>query len=346
MLINTRHVDELECRLKELERLLKTSNGSSSADLARLPLPNGNHLPRRVSRSSSKAVLDTEVSLNDAESSSGTEYDAPAIDERTDFTRASQMHNSENAFGGSETLHFAMSVEASVAQTPSLQRKSQTPALHQLTSTPDIPFNPWQKGDPRRKDALPESQFRADRQRISIDYIPIQSQSLPKYPVAERLFDLYFGIVNPIWPFLVEDQCRDLFKSTWESPKQLDPLWIAQLHLIFCLSCQSYNNKIDTTRPLDDSPGPGHDFYIRAREIIVSHSLDVVSVSMLQALLLMALYQQNTLRSRQCYLTVGHATRVAQELGLHVPLPEGQGSSSLDKELRLRLWWGCFSLDR
>lgn len=67
---------------------------------------------------------------------------------------------------------------------------------------------------------------------------------------------------------------------------------------------------------------------------------------MLQALVLMALYQQSTLRSRQFYLTVGHAARMAQELRLYIPVPDSPSISPLIKDLRLRLWWGCFSLDR
>ena len=325
---------------------MKTSCDSTEIDLAHLPLSNGNHQSARVSRSKSNASLGPDASQNTVDSTSGTEDDALAVDGTVDLTQSSQAHKSGNAFGGSETLHFAMSVEASVAPKPRLQRKLRTRALEESTSTPKVPHNPWQKGDPRREDTLPEPHNGDGGQRSSEAYTRIQAQSLPDFSMAERLFELYFEMVNPIWPFLIEGQCRDLFNRTWGSRKQLDPLWIAQLNLIYCLSWQFYNEDTDITSHLNDSPRPGYEFYSRARELIVAKSLDVVSISMVQALLLMALYQQNTLRSRQCYLTVGHAARVAQELGLHIPLPDGQGISSLDKELRLRLWWGCFSLDR
>ena len=286
------------------------------------------------------------MSANDTENSSGTEYDAPAIGETSSSTQASPAHESENAFGGPETLHFALSVEASVAPNMRLRRRSNAPALVQSESPTNVPHNPWQKGDPRKEDALPESHDKGDGQYDSNGHNHVKPWPLPEYPVAERLFNLYFSIVNPIWPFLIEYQSRDSFNQTWTSPKQLDPLWIAQLNLIFCLSWQFYNDDLGINSLLENSFDLQYKYYRRAREIIVARSFDVVSVNMLQALLPTALYQQNTLRSRQCYLTVGHAVRVAQELGLHIPLPNSQCNSSMDKELCLRLWWGCFSLDR
>ncbi len=282
----------------------------------------------------------TTVSLNDAGSADGAENDAPAMDGMVDFTHSPQARKSENTLGGSSTLHFAMNVEASVAYRPSSQRNLESKPV------PDIRINPWQKGDPRRKDALPAPDTDNERNQRPTSYISSSSEFLPKHHVAQLLFERYFSTVNPIWPFLLKNECSDLLNRTWDSQESSDAMDIAQLNMIFCLSCQSFNGHLDERPPFDDTSRASFEFYSSAREYIVSNAFDLTNIRMLQVLLLMAQYQQSTLRSRQCYLTIGHATRMAQELGLPFPLPQSSCVSPLGRELRLRLWWGCFSLDR
>ena len=291
-------------------------------------------------------VLSTSVLSHNTESSSGTEPDAPAVDGAVDSIQSSRTHKSDDAFGGSSNFHFAMSVEASVAHSQSPQQELKTPITVQSYSVHSISNNPWQKGDPRRRDALPKLCGENDRKRVLQGHFLSSSQSLPRHHVAQSLFERYFSTVNPIWPFLLENVCRKLFNRTYEFQEQSDPVWVAHLNLIFCLSCQSYNAGSDRNSPFGEDPEASYNFYNRAREVVIANTFDLIDVSMVQALLLMALYQQSSLRTRQCYLTVGHATRMAQELGLHIPLPNSSSVSQLNKELRLRLWWGCFSLDR
>jgi len=274
--------------------------------------------------------------LNTAGSSGGTEDDASTMDAMVDSAQSPLFHESEDALDRSSTLHFAMNVEASVACDRSSRLNPENTAGSR--SVPGTPSNPWQKGDPRRKHALPKPGYRNKRNQVSTAYVSSSSESLPKRHVAQLLFERYFSIVNPIWPFLLEDECSDLLSRTWESQEPLDPICVAQLNLIFCLSCRSYNNNLDEKSPFEDTSRASFEFYSHAREYVVVNSFDLANMPMLQTLLLMAQYQQSTLRSRQCYLTIEHAARMAQELGLHIPLPESPSLSPLNRELRLRLW--------
>lgn len=331
--------------MKELEKELEKSKTIAITDSTRPSILTENDQSTLVlPRSDPETTLGMSLFLNAAGSSGGTEDDASTMDAMVDSAQSPLFHESEDALDRSSTLHFAMNVEASVACDRSSRLNPKYTA--ESRSVPGTPSNPWQKGDPRRKDALPKPGYRNKRNQISTAYVSSSSESLPKHHVAQLLFERYFSIVNPIWPFLLEDECSDLLSRTWESQEPLDPICVAQLNLIFCLSCRSYNDNLDEKSPFEDTSRASFEFYSRAREYVVLNSFDLANMRMLQTLLLMAQYQQSTLRSRQCYLTIGHAARMAQELGLHIPLPESPFLSPLNRELRLRLWWGCFSLDR
>ncbi|KAH8809245.1 fungal-specific transcription factor domain-containing protein [Xylogone sp. PMI_703] len=171
-------------------------------------------------------------------------------------------------------------------------------------------------------------------------------QSLPLRHMAENLFDRYFRIVNIAWPFLLEDVTRDRFNRMWMSSKPQNPVWMAQINLIMSLACQFYEEIAVGNESLPKMYEAGKQFYRRARGFMIPTMLTGNSIGMLQNLLLMVQYQQGTLRANQCWLTIGYAVRMAQGLGLHITISEDKSLSVLEVELRKRLWWGCFCLDR
>jgi hypothetical protein len=164
--------------------------------------------------------------------------------------------------------------------------------------------------------------------------------------VAKALLERYFTAVHPVWPFLLEDATRSQFDRTWASDDPPSPIWMAQLNLIFSLGCQFYETDLDKSTPLNDVYEAGRQFYQRGRSFVVANAFNTCNISMLQALLLMAQYQQGTMKANQCWLTIGHATRMAQGLGLHVSQQAHYPVPPAEQELHKRLWWGCFSLDR
>ena len=171
------------------------------------------------------------------------------------------------------------------------------------------------------------------------------SQLLPHRHLAKLLFAKYFEAVHPLWPFLLEAETRELFSHTWTSEELPEPLWLVQLNLIMCLGCQHLGT--DGNDNLDfDATSSGKDFYHRGQEYVYANAFTASSIGMLQALLLMAQYQQGAMQFNEFYLTVGHAARMAQSLGLHISRLETDTVLPQHRELRRRLWWGCFCLDR
>lgn len=172
-------------------------------------------------------------------------------------------------------------------------------------------------------------------------------QCLPLRWMAQRLFDRYFRLTNPIWPVLIEKEARAQFDTIWSSSKPQDPVLIAQVNMVMALACLFHEEDTETSHDcLSDVLLAGERFYRRAKVVVAGCAFSVCSLQMLQNLLLLAQYQQGTMRSNQCWLTVGHATRMAENLGLHRRTSDKLPISPLQKELRKRLWCCCFVLDR
>ncbi|KAI8380775.1 fungal-specific transcription factor domain-containing protein [Blakeslea trispora] len=92
-------------------------------------------------------------------------------------------------------------------------------------------------------------------------------------------------------------------------------------------------------------------FYQRARRLI-DDFLDVPRVSTVAALCLLSLYESSpsiyrpgSLQCRQWQYS-GMACRMALELGLYDDTNVHSGLSSVDIELRRRVFWGCYDLDK
>ena len=90
-----------------------------------------------------------------------------------------------------------------------------------------------------------------------------------------------------------------------------------------------------------DALSSAEDFYHRTQEYVYANAFTESSIRMLQALLLMAQYQQGAMGFNEFYLNVGH-----ESLGLHISHLETGTLSPQHREVRRRLWWGCFCLDR
>ncbi|KAL9011913.1 MAG: hypothetical protein Q9173_003284 [Seirophora scorigena] len=182
----------------------------------------------------------------------------------------------------------------------------------------------------------------------STGHSPAMSQLLPHRGLAKLLFDKYYDAVHPIWPILLESESRERFNHTWISDEPPEPLWMVQLNLIMSLGCQQFESEADNAYKLsgNDATSDGKEFHQRAQGYLYPNAFTTSNIAMLQALLLMALYEQGAMRFNQFYLTVGHATRIAQSLGLHISRPELESVQPQHREARRRIWWACFSMDR
>ena len=343
--IHSRHVDALESRIRELEQ---TNSGRHALDHTQGPLTNHeaqryDSSPIGLTRSFStlshpfQEVHDTSPGQNTVQVKSDA-HNSPQTFPTTDSRRR---------YGKSSSLHFALHVKASATAMEDEEPKGTTNgAAFRLSS-----YEHETQGDSSQPDD-PEDVDEADDDNDDCmasetrPHLPM-SQLLPHRHLANILFAKYFEAVHPIWPFLLEGETRELFNLTWRSEEPPEPLWLVQLNLILCLGCRHYDEAENGhTFSSFDAANSGQDFYRRAKEYVQANAFTTSSIGMLQALLLMALYQQGVMQFNQFYLTIGHAARMAQSLGFHISRPENENILPQHRELRRRLWWGCFCLDR
>ncbi|GAN09555.1 hypothetical protein MAM1_0274d09085 [Mucor ambiguus] len=167
---------------------------------------------------------------------------------------------------------------------------------------------------------------------------------MPSRPTQEHLISVFFDECHHILPTLSRSMFYDQLKI--KGPL-VTPLL---LNIIYAHAAKRINNP--AFRSEQNNPSTQGDlFYNRARRL-VDDFLDVPRISTVIALLYMALYdcdhipQSGTrIRSSRAWMYSGMAIRMCFELGLHTANYSSQ-MSQCDIELRKRVLWTCFVMDK
>jgi hypothetical protein len=168
---------------------------------------------------------------------------------------------------------------------------------------------------------------------------------LPSRFVADRLVDAYFKYRHPLNPYLHEGTFRQRYRSIWlsqdvggEEVTQQSLAWFGLVNLVFAFGSDHANvtgrSAADRTR-----------YFKRSKCLIFSGLLQMGTMELVQALLLMGQYLHGSLELNNCWTVVGLAIRTAQGLGLHLD-PTRVTTDRIEQEVRKRVWWGCFVIDR
>ncbi|KAK0112702.1 hypothetical protein ONS95_014439 [Cadophora gregata] len=174
--------------------------------------------------------------------------------------------------------------------------------------------------------------------RVRLDY------TLPPRRVADSLMKTYWELIHPLYPFLDENFMHKAYTSIWlgESPDPEDPVLIAILNSIFASACQ-----LEESMDCGERATLAATFFTRAQDLIHESLWSVGSIQTVQCLLIMGQYLQSTSNAHQCWMVIGHAVRIAQGLGLHLPQSNAyENHSAQDSELTRRVWHGCILMDR
>lgn len=167
---------------------------------------------------------------------------------------------------------------------------------------------------------------------------------LPPKHLADGLLDAYFARVHCLYPFVHEQTFRLDYERIYllynrEGLGDSRPLSIALLNMIF-----AHGAEFCRSVPEDASISMAAQFVNRARQIVFAQMFGGESLELVQSLLLMCQYLQSTLELNQCWSLVGLMIRTAISIGLHTR--PSQALSTIDQEIRKRVWWGCFMIDR
>jgi hypothetical protein len=167
---------------------------------------------------------------------------------------------------------------------------------------------------------------------------------MPSRPTQEHLIGVFFDECHHILPTLSKSMFYDQLKV--KGPL-VTPLL---LNIIYAHAAKRINNPQFRSEPTNPST-QGDLFYNRARRL-VDDFLDVPRISTVIALLYMAVYDCDhvpqtgaKIRSSRAWMYSGMAIRMCFELGLHTANYSSQ-MSQCDIELRKRVLWTCFVMDK
>lgn len=183
----------------------------------------------------------------------------------------------------------------------------------------------------------------------------IRSFSLPPRHVADHLIDLYFTGVHCYYPWLHTQSFLHSYNQLWTpGDEQREDahlprvglggrncpraVFYCALNTIFALACEFSASTEDKYKDLSTG------FMDHAYDLLRLDTLDDADLSGVQTLLLLATHLQRTQYPMRCWIVIGIALRIAQEIGLECTLNNSH-LSSLEVEMRRRTWHGCMLLD-
>lgn len=166
---------------------------------------------------------------------------------------------------------------------------------------------------------------------------------LPSRRYADSLVTRYWEVIHPLYPFLHRRKFDKSYNHVWTgAPVEGDErAYLCLLNSIFALS-SSITDSIHITERISTSKV----YFQRARDLLGLSLWEPGSIETVQCLLIMAQYLQSTNNAHQCWMAVGQAVRIAQELGLHLAGPSWPDINQQERELSRRIWHGCILMDR
>ncbi|KAH0848165.1 C6 transcription factor [Fonsecaea pedrosoi] len=215
----------------------------------------------------------------------------------------------------SSAASFMNRIKAALDQQPTPNPASQVPST----------VSPVATASPRRR------RFKTP------DYV------LPPRHQADHLLEVYWRIVDALYPFVDKDDFMDKYQTLWTGNPSMDDevCFTCLLNAIFAIACI-----LDSSIHPQDRISSGEVFYKRAVAHFDLEFLQFRSVHTVQCFLLLAQYLQSTSEPQQCWLFTSLAIRIAQSLGLDLPSTSAQTPNGTPNDFLRKVWHGCVLMDR
>ncbi|KAK2023299.1 fungal-specific transcription factor domain-containing protein [Colletotrichum zoysiae] len=165
------------------------------------------------------------------------------------------------------------------------------------------------------------------------------SSSLPKDAIARRFVDAYFRNVNRAYPFVNRTRVLRDLESLGESSKRRRDADSTLLYLIMAIGCT-------TLQRAGQIPNDTASKFDVAYADIIQECLAREDLESIQILVLVALYSLFDPKGISTWSIAGIVSRQAMLLGLSRRSSEDKNLSAMDIELRHRLFWSIYVLDR
>ncbi|KAL2818033.1 fungal-specific transcription factor domain-containing protein [Aspergillus granulosus] len=187
-------------------------------------------------------------------------------------------------------------------------------------------------------------------QPSEINRIQRASSALPPKPVADFLISVCLTHAHDV--FFYVDQAQflanvDQLYTDSTSPLRLDSGFVCLTLSILALGSQWTELERPSSFPAHLRPNggdPGRIFYEEARTLIPD-IIDRTSLTSIQAPFILGIYSLPDRALGSAYAYMGLALRKAVALELH-QLTDASALSEHEKQIRCRLWWSVYSLER
>ncbi|KAL4928070.1 putative C6 transcription factor [Aspergillus undulatus] len=164
---------------------------------------------------------------------------------------------------------------------------------------------------------------------------------LPPDHETTSLIDQYWATTGMLYPFLHEETFRDTYAQLKRGSTATRRTWLGLLNMVLAMATHTkvLSRDQERQRALPET------FYRRANKLCAEYVMTGASLEIVQYLLLVSLYMQETRSSMQAWSTHGLAVKIALQLGLHSS-EASKRYSPVEREIRKRTWFGCMVLDR
>ena len=172
---------------------------------------------------------------------------------------------------------------------------------------------------------------------------PSLSNSFYPYPQpaqARRLFLVFFNRMHTKWPILDRKVYENVYEHQYDQGS-LPIIEMSTLHLIYAISA----------RFLQLTKQQGVDVDYEAHFMAAIKNMDYImerhNTSTVQFLTMLAIYGQRSPYGAGVWSQVRYAMTLAVELGMHrKPTTNSPHRAPRDVELRRRIFWSCYCMDR
>ncbi|KAI1636642.1 fungal-specific transcription factor domain-containing protein [Biscogniauxia mediterranea] len=174
---------------------------------------------------------------------------------------------------------------------------------------------------------------------VSLGPSPLSARRLPPDAAARRFVDAYFRNVNRAYPFVDRNKVLRDLETFGDFAKHRRDADSTLLYLIMAIGCT-------TLQRAGQIPGDTVSKFEVGYSDIIQECLCRESIESVQILVLLALYSLFDPAGASAWSIVGIVSRQAMLLGLTRRASDEKSLSPTDVELRHRLFWSIFVLDR
>ncbi|KAM5343695.1 hypothetical protein ACJ41O_012232 [Fusarium nematophilum] len=166
---------------------------------------------------------------------------------------------------------------------------------------------------------------------------------LPPEAEMSRLVWQFFRETGMLFPYINEQRFMATYRNLQASGhRSVRHSWLGLLNMILAMATSTETRSGLT---MEQRHSRSEVFFNRAKALCLDQMMAGASVEAVQAMLLMTQYLQGTQRSIKTWAIHGLAVKAAFQLGLQ-SAQASQRFDALEREIRVRTWYGCVILDR